>query len=161
MAYTTRTDAAEEPCASDVHRIEVAHVNGDAYEVDVRGHRLLVDQAVEAGCTDVAPTPTEVFAAPLATCIAFYAGRYLDRHKLSRRGLRVRPERSASTPSVTVISTSFAGSTPGSSARSTYLPSVNRSSIRIPCVPGAVCAAGSPLSTQPNRSGSAGQPVSR
>jgi hypothetical protein len=27
-----------------------------------------------------APNPTELFAASLATCVAFYAGRYLDRH---------------------------------------------------------------------------------
>ncbi|MDH6447665.1 MULTISPECIES: OsmC family protein [unclassified Streptomyces] len=77
------------PCGPDVHRLEVVHVNADAYDVDIRGHRLLVDQPVAAGGTDVAPTPTEMFAASLATCVAFCAGRYLQRHNLSRRGLRV------------------------------------------------------------------------
>ncbi|MFC8673954.1 OsmC family protein [Streptomyces griseorubiginosus] len=99
MAHTTQADAAEVPCATDVHRVEVAHVNGDAYEVDVRGHRLLVDQPVEAGGTDVAPTPTEMFAASLAACVAFCVGRYLDRHNLSRRGLRVRTEFTMATDS--------------------------------------------------------------
>ncbi|WAZ26647.1 OsmC family protein [Streptomyces cinnabarinus] len=75
-----------------VHRLEVVHVEGDAYTVDVRGHRLQVDQPVEAGGTDTAPTPTELFAASLATCVAFYAGRYLHRHNLPRAGLRVRTE---------------------------------------------------------------------
>ncbi|WP_367325279.1 OsmC family protein [Streptomyces sp. HUAS ZL42] len=77
---------------ADVHRLEVAHVHGDAYDVDIRGHQLLVDQPTDAGGTDVAPTPVELFAASLATCVAFYAGRYLHRHGLPRRGLRVRAE---------------------------------------------------------------------
>ncbi|MGW5345625.1 OsmC family protein [Streptomyces sp. HUAS TT3] len=78
--------------AEDVHHFEAIHVGGDAYAVDVRGHRFLVDQPVEAGGTDRAPTPTELFAASLATCVAFYAGRYLHRHDLPRKGLRVRTE---------------------------------------------------------------------
>ncbi|TQK51357.1 putative OsmC-like protein [Streptomyces sp. SLBN-118] len=76
----------------DVHRLEVIHVDGDTYNVDVREHRLQVDQPLEAGGTDTAPTPTELFAASLATCVAFYAGRYLHRHGLPRAGLRVRTE---------------------------------------------------------------------
>ncbi|MBC7270762.1 MAG: OsmC family protein [Streptomyces sp.] len=74
------------------HVLDVAHVDGDAYAVDVRGHRVLVDQPVAVGGADTAPTPTELFAASLATCVAFYAGRYLVRHGLSRDGLRVRTE---------------------------------------------------------------------
>ncbi|WNM32553.1 OsmC family protein [Streptomyces sp. Li-HN-5-11] len=77
---------------TDVHRLEVTHVAGDAYDVHVRGHRIQVDQPTEAGGTDTAPTPTELFAASLATCVAFYAGRYLHRHGLPRAGLRVRVE---------------------------------------------------------------------
>jgi uncharacterized OsmC-like protein len=75
-----------------VHRVEVAHVDGDAYVADVRGHRLRVDQPEDAGGEDTAPTPVELFAASLATCVAFYAGSYLHRHGLGRTGLRVRTE---------------------------------------------------------------------
>lgn len=74
------------------HVIDVTHVDGDAYAVDVRDHRLLVDQPLDAGGTDTAPTPTELFAASLATCVAFYAGRFLHRHGLTQSGLRVRAE---------------------------------------------------------------------
>src|SRR5215211_4011248 len=70
-------------------QVSVGHVDGDAYEIHVRGHRLTVDQSVEAGGTDKAPTPTELFAASLAACVAFYAGRYLDRHGYDRTGLHV------------------------------------------------------------------------
>ncbi|MEW1636845.1 OsmC family protein [Streptomyces sp. NPDC093801] len=76
----------------DAHRLDVAHVDGDVYAVDVRGHCFRVDQPADAGGTDSAPTPTELFAASLATCVAFYAGRYLLRHGLSCRGLGVRAE---------------------------------------------------------------------
>ncbi|WP_246159318.1 OsmC family protein [Catellatospora sichuanensis] len=55
----------------------------------VRGHRILVDQPAEAGGADSAPTPTEMFIASLATCVAFYAGRYFTRHGYSRNGLSV------------------------------------------------------------------------
>ncbi|MFJ6783334.1 OsmC family protein [Streptomyces yangpuensis] len=76
----------------DTHRLTVSHCEGDVYVVDVRGHRLRVDQPTEAGGTDIAPTPTELFAASLATCVAFYAGRYLRRHGLTCAGLGVSAE---------------------------------------------------------------------
>ena len=57
--------------------MDVRFVSGEAYEVAVRGHRVLVDQPADAGGEDSAPTPTELFVASLATCVAFYAGRYL------------------------------------------------------------------------------------
>ncbi|MGW2618309.1 OsmC family protein [Streptomyces sp. NPDC001500] len=77
---------------AEVHRFEVTHVDRDAYTVDIRGHRLRVDQPLPAGGTDTGPTPTELFAASLATCVAFYAGRFLHRHGLDQAGLRVRTE---------------------------------------------------------------------
>jgi putative redox protein len=73
----------------DAHGMDVRFVAGEAYEVAVRGHRLVVDQPADAGGQDSAPTPTELFVASLATCVAFYAGRYLTRHGYGRDGLAV------------------------------------------------------------------------
>jgi putative redox protein len=70
-------------------QLAVEHVDGEAYEITVRGHRLRVDQPTEHGGQDAAPTPTELFVGSLAACVAFYAGRYLDRHGIRRDGLRV------------------------------------------------------------------------
>ena len=70
-------------------RIVVDPAGGDAYTVAVRGHTLLVDQPAGTGGTDTGPTPTELFVASLAGCVAFYAGRHLSRHGLSPDGLRV------------------------------------------------------------------------
>jgi len=69
--------------------MDVRFVSGESYEVAVRGHRMLVDQPTADGGEDGAPTPTELFVASLATCVAFYAGRYLSRHNVSREGLGV------------------------------------------------------------------------
>jgi putative redox protein len=72
-----------------VAQMDVRFVSGEAYEVAVRGHRVLVDQPADSGGQDIAPTPTELFIVSLATCIAFYAGRYLTRHGFGRDGLGV------------------------------------------------------------------------
>jgi len=72
--------------------MDVRFVNGESYQTAVRGHVVLVDQPADAGGDDKAPTPTELFVTSLATCVAFYAGRYLTRHGYSRDGLAVSAE---------------------------------------------------------------------
>jgi uncharacterized OsmC-like protein len=69
--------------------MSVRYEGGERYEITVRNHGVLVDQPFDAGGGDSAPTPTELFVASLASCVAFYAGRYLSRHSLSREGLAV------------------------------------------------------------------------
>ncbi len=67
----------------------VRPLGNDRFAIDVRGHTLLVDQPPDAGGEDTAPTPTELFIAGLASCVAFYARRYLARHDLASEGLSV------------------------------------------------------------------------
>ncbi|MFD7708335.1 OsmC family protein [Streptomyces sp. NPDC059786] len=92
MTGTAPRSTSSPPSGAAVHVLQVAHLHGDAYTAEVRGHRLVVDQPTGAGGTDTAPTPVELFAASLATCVAFYAGSYLARHHRERDGLRVRAE---------------------------------------------------------------------
>jgi putative redox protein len=70
--------------------ITVEHKDGDHYAIRIRQHLVEVDQPADAGGSDTAPTPTELFVSSLASCVAFYAGRYLARHGLSADGLVVR-----------------------------------------------------------------------
>ena len=70
-------------------RIGVAHEDGDRYAIRTRGHTFWVDQPVHDGGADAAVTPTELWVAGLAGCVAFYAGRFLDRHGVDRAGLTV------------------------------------------------------------------------
>jgi uncharacterized OsmC-like protein len=69
--------------------MSVRYDGGERYEIAVRDHTIVADQPAGAGGSDSAPTPTELFVASLAGCVAFYAGRFLTRHGLSREGLGV------------------------------------------------------------------------
>jgi len=69
--------------------IRVRHEGGDRFRVTIRGHDVHVDQPVDDGGEDTAPTPTELFVAGLASCVGFYAGRFLRRHDLPTEGLAV------------------------------------------------------------------------
>lgn len=60
--------------------MQITHLGGDRFAVRIRGHELVTDQPVDAGGDDAGPTPTELFVAGLAACVAFYAGRFLRRH---------------------------------------------------------------------------------
>jgi putative redox protein len=69
--------------------MSVHYRGGERYEIAIRDHTIAVDQPLDARGEDTAPTPTELFVASLASCVAFYAGRYLSRHGLTREGLTV------------------------------------------------------------------------
>jgi len=69
--------------------IRATHEGGDRLLVTVRGHHMYSDQPVEDGGGDTAPTPTEMFVAGLAGCVAFYAERFLRRHGLGTDALEV------------------------------------------------------------------------
>lgn len=60
--------------------IRVRHEGADRFTILVRGHAIVVDQPFGSGGGDAGPTPTELFVAGLASCAAFYAGRFLRRH---------------------------------------------------------------------------------
>ena len=72
--------------------LTVQHVDGDRFTIGIRDHLIAVDQPVIDGGEDTAPTPTELFVASLASCVAFYARRYLARHNLPTTGLTVTTE---------------------------------------------------------------------
>lgn len=72
-----------------MNSLTVRHLGGDEFAIDVRGHTVLVDQPVEDGGNDAAPTPTELFLAGLASCVAFYARRYLARREIATEGFAV------------------------------------------------------------------------
>lgn len=66
--------------------IRVRHESGDRYRVEVGHHAFVVDQP---GSGDAGPTPTDLFVASLASCVAHYAGRFLARHAIDPEALGV------------------------------------------------------------------------
>lgn len=116
----------------DWKAVTVEHLDGERYVIGVRGHLITVDQPLADGGSDTAPTPTELLVSSLASCVAFYAGRFLDRHGLSRRGLRVtasfamaadRPARIAS------MTVSVSAPTLPEERRAAFLAVINRCTV--------------------------------
>jgi putative redox protein len=59
-------------------KMTVHHLGADRFAIDIRGHRLVVDQPSEVD-NEAGPTPTELFVAALASCAAHFAHRVLIR----------------------------------------------------------------------------------
>jgi putative redox protein len=57
--------------------LTVVSLGGDRHRITVGRHELIVDQPRDAGGEDAGPTPTDLFDASLASCIAHYARRGL------------------------------------------------------------------------------------
>jgi putative redox protein len=66
--------------------ISVHYEGGDRYLVEIGWHALTVDQP-DTG--DTGPTPTDLFVASLASCVAHYAGRFFARHDIDPDGFGV------------------------------------------------------------------------
>jgi putative redox protein len=71
--------------------ITVTHLTRQSFEVETRGHKVVVDQP-HRGREEAGPSPTELFVAGLAACVGHYAGTFLYRHELPYDGLRVECE---------------------------------------------------------------------
>lgn len=67
----------------------VRYEAGDRYRIEIGHHALVVDQPAPDDGADEGPTPTELFVASLASCAAFYAGRFLRRHDIDPEGMEV------------------------------------------------------------------------
>lgn len=82
----TAVSTSSAALATGVH---ASHFGDDRFDTQVGGHTITVDQPLGDGGTETAPTPTELLVASLASCVAFYARRYLARHGLDTHHLAV------------------------------------------------------------------------
>jgi putative redox protein len=57
--------------------LTVVSLGRDRHRISVRGHEVIVDQPRDSGGEDSGPTPTDLFVASLASCVAHYARRGL------------------------------------------------------------------------------------
>jgi putative redox protein len=60
-------------------RAVARRVEGFAHQVEVDGHKLVVDEPTEEGGTDTGPSPTRLLTASLASCTAITVVMYTDR----------------------------------------------------------------------------------
>jgi putative redox protein len=69
--------------------LTVTHQGSHRFEVNVEGHRLIVDDRAAGGGRDAGPTPNELLAASLGSGAAANAETYLTTHGHSTAGLVV------------------------------------------------------------------------
>ena len=69
--------------------IVVTHEHGMRFAAQIRQHRVITDQSERAGGADTAPSPTELIAAALGSCIALYVFQFCTSRGLRHDGLRV------------------------------------------------------------------------
>lgn len=72
--------------------IVVTHDGGARFSVQVRSHRLIVDQPRTASGEDAGPMPIELLGASLGSCIAYYVQKFLQSRELAYVGMRVEVE---------------------------------------------------------------------
>ena len=66
--------------------------NSLRFETEIRGHQVVVDNPVESGGTDTGPTPPELVAAALGTCVGIYAVHFCRKHNISPEGMAITTE---------------------------------------------------------------------
>lgn len=67
----------------------VTHEGGLKFGIQIRGHRLMVDQPRGAGGDDAAPMPLELLGASLGSCVALYVQQFCHARGLTYTGMRV------------------------------------------------------------------------
>jgi uncharacterized OsmC-like protein len=70
--------------------LTVKYLEGKKFQVNCRSHSIVIDQPQSSNGTDKGMNPVEIFAASLASCAAFYATTFLNRHIKSLNGLEIK-----------------------------------------------------------------------
>ena len=69
--------------------IVVRHATNAQFDIQIRGHRLVVDQTTKGGGEDVGPEPIELLGAALGSCVAYYVNQFCRARALESDGLEV------------------------------------------------------------------------
>ncbi|MFQ5582085.1 MAG: OsmC family protein [Mariprofundaceae bacterium] len=59
-------------------QLELSHEDGVRFTAHCRTHHFTIDQPTGAGGTDAGPTPLELFATSVASCVGYYVVRFLE-----------------------------------------------------------------------------------
>lgn len=73
-------------------KLTVSHHSGTRFDIESGGHRIVTDQPVEDGGQDAGMGPVDLFVGSLASCVAYFVGRFCSRHEISVEGLRIDAE---------------------------------------------------------------------
>jgi uncharacterized OsmC-like protein len=70
--------------------LKVRHEGGMSSSLNVRGHEIIADVPPEMGGDDRGPTPVDMPASSLGTCIAFYIARWCKEVQIACDGFEVK-----------------------------------------------------------------------
>jgi uncharacterized OsmC-like protein len=72
--------------------LTVVHHSGSRFDITAGKHVVITDQPVEDGGADAGMSPVDLFVGSLASCVAYFVGRFCARHRIPREGLKVDAE---------------------------------------------------------------------
>ena len=72
--------------------LTVVHHSGSRFDITAGNHTIITDQPVEDGGADAGTSPVDLFVGSLASCVAYFVGRFCARHGISAEGLTVNAE---------------------------------------------------------------------
>ncbi|RTE66965.1 OsmC family peroxiredoxin [Amphritea opalescens] len=75
--------------ASKVISVSASMGAGCQVHADIRGHKVIIDQAVHAGGTDKGPSPLELFLFSLAGCIGSIARLSANQQRITMRSIDI------------------------------------------------------------------------
>lgn len=70
-------------------KLTVSYRGGMRHDIVSGSHRVITDQPVEDGGKDTGLSPVELFVGSVASCVAYFVGRFCMRHGISQDGLSV------------------------------------------------------------------------
>lgn len=70
-------------------KLSVSFHGGTRYDIVSGTHRIVTDQPVEDGGQDAGVSPVELFVGSVASCVAYFVGRFCTRHGIPQQGLIV------------------------------------------------------------------------
>ena len=72
--------------------MRVTYKGGSRFNIAGRGHTIVTDQPVEDGGENAGMSPVELFVGSLASCVAYFVGRYCARHQIPCDGFTIDTE---------------------------------------------------------------------
>lgn len=66
--------------------------SGVHFETAIRDHTIMVDGPAQVGGKNAGPTPPELVAAALGTCVGIYAVMFCQKHGISTEGMTIETE---------------------------------------------------------------------
>ena len=73
-------------------KLLVSYHGGKRFDIVSGKHRIVTDQPEEDGGQDAGMSPVELFVGSIASCVAYFVGRFCSRHNIPQDGLTVEAE---------------------------------------------------------------------